>query len=182
MAECCFHANPRTSRKKGLKVGARVSAAMFGLPCMLLAACQTPASHKDYAEFHAAQDPTSVAADIARDIGACWFKGGRGAFAGAEALRRGEPMRIGFLLGTRRYIMHAPWFHIGERLTVVWWRDEESLAVWRNDMRHRVAQQTGRARWYEYYKMEVAEVFHESGFERAHSMEDMISAIVGEHA
>jgi predicted hotdog family 3-hydroxylacyl-ACP dehydratase len=50
-----------------------------------------------------------------------------GAFAGAEALRRGEAVRIGFLLGTRRYIMHAPWFHLGERLTVsvsLGYRDE----------------------------------------------------------
>ena len=70
----------------------------------------------------------------------------------------------------------------GERLTVVWWKDRETLEDWRTDMRHMAAKQTGRERWYEYYKMEVAEVFHESGFERAHSMEDMISAIVGEHA
>lgn len=42
-----------------------------------------------------------------------------GAFAGAEALRRGEAVRIGFLLGTRRYIMHAPRFGLGERLTVL---------------------------------------------------------------
>ena len=52
----------------------------------------------------------------------------------------------------------------GERLTVVWWRDEESLAVWRNDVRHRVAQQTGRARWYEYYKMDVAQIVRQRDF------------------
>src|SRR5260370_35656833 len=46
----------------------------------------------------------------------------------------------------------------GERLTVVWWRDEESLRQWRELMRHREAQQTGRAKWYEYYKMKVADV------------------------
>ncbi|HEX4593298.1 MAG TPA: antibiotic biosynthesis monooxygenase [Bryobacteraceae bacterium] len=52
----------------------------------------------------------------------------------------------------------------GERLTVVWWRDEESLAVWRNDVRHRFAQQQGRARWYEYYKMDVATVVRQKEF------------------
>ena len=52
----------------------------------------------------------------------------------------------------------------GERLTVVWWRDEESLAVWRNDARHRFAQQQGRARWYEYYKMDVATVVRQKEF------------------
>ncbi len=54
----------------------------------------------------------------------------------------------------------------GERLTVVWWRDEESLAAWRNAVRHRGAQQTGRERWYEYYKMDVAEVVRQKEFTR----------------
>ena len=54
----------------------------------------------------------------------------------------------------------------GERLTLVWWKDRETLLQWRNLPRHREAQQTGRAKWYEYYKMEVAEVFRTSDFER----------------
>jgi heme-degrading monooxygenase HmoA len=54
----------------------------------------------------------------------------------------------------------------GERLTVVWWRDEESLREWRQHVRHRLAQDTGRKKWYEYYKMEVASVDRESAFER----------------
>jgi predicted hotdog family 3-hydroxylacyl-ACP dehydratase len=41
-----------------------------------------------------------------------------GAFAGVEALRNGQAVRIGFLLGTRRYIMPVPWFCLGDRLTV----------------------------------------------------------------
>jgi len=55
----------------------------------------------------------------------------------------------------------------GERLTIVWWNDAESLARWRNDPEHRVAQETGRARWYAYYDMEVAEVLRESHWVRA---------------
>lgn len=55
----------------------------------------------------------------------------------------------------------------GERLTVVWWRDEESLQEWRNLLRHREAQKTGRAKWYEYYEMEVANVVRTSSFERS---------------
>ncbi len=54
----------------------------------------------------------------------------------------------------------------GERLTVVWWRDEESLREWREQMRHREAQNAGRKKWYAYYKMEVANVTRESSFER----------------
>jgi heme-degrading monooxygenase HmoA len=54
----------------------------------------------------------------------------------------------------------------GERLTVVWWRDEESLRQWRELPRHRVAQRTGRQRWYEYYKLEVAAVTRATKFDR----------------
>ncbi len=54
----------------------------------------------------------------------------------------------------------------GERLTVVWWRDEKSLADWRNLMRHREAQNTGRAKWYQYYKIEVASITRSKSFER----------------
>ena len=54
----------------------------------------------------------------------------------------------------------------GERLTVVWWQDEETLRAWREQARHRVAQRTGRERWYDYYKMDVAEVIRTNNFER----------------
>jgi heme-degrading monooxygenase HmoA len=54
----------------------------------------------------------------------------------------------------------------GERLTVVWWEDEETLKVWREAERHRVAQRAGRERWYEYYKMDVAEVVRSKNFTR----------------
>ena len=45
---------------------------------LLLAACQS-GGPKDYAEFHAAQDPVHVADRIADNVGACWIKG-RAAF------------------------------------------------------------------------------------------------------
>jgi heme-degrading monooxygenase HmoA len=54
----------------------------------------------------------------------------------------------------------------GERLTVVWWRDEQSLADWRNLARHREAQSTGRQKWYEYYNVEVASVVRSRSFVR----------------
>jgi heme-degrading monooxygenase HmoA len=49
----------------------------------------------------------------------------------------------------------------GERLTVVWWENDELQAAWRRDERHRVAQKLGRERWYHYYHIEVAEVIRE---------------------
>ena len=44
--------------------------------------------------------------------------------------------------------------------------DEETLKIWREAERHRVAQRTGRERWYEYYKMDVAEVVRSKNFTR----------------
>jgi heme-degrading monooxygenase HmoA len=54
----------------------------------------------------------------------------------------------------------------GERLTVVWWENEETLKGWRENVRHRVAQRRGREQWYEYYKLEVAEVVRQTSFEK----------------
>ena len=52
----------------------------------------------------------------------------------------------------------------GERLTIVRWENEETMRQWREHARHRVAQQTGRTRWYEYYKMDVAEIVRQKDF------------------
>jgi heme-degrading monooxygenase HmoA len=41
-----------------------------------------------------------------------------------------------------------------------------SLRKWATDARHRVAQQTGRQKWYEYYKMDIAEIVRVRNFER----------------
>jgi heme-degrading monooxygenase HmoA len=54
----------------------------------------------------------------------------------------------------------------GERLTIVRWRDQESLRRWREDPRHRAAQEAGRRLWYEFYVSEVAELLRESRFVR----------------
>ena len=52
----------------------------------------------------------------------------------------------------------------GERLSLVHWKDAETLAMWRNHERHRVAQNMGREQWYEWYSIEVAEVTRSSEF------------------
>ena len=52
----------------------------------------------------------------------------------------------------------------GERLTLVWWQDEETLRAWRNHAPHLVAQRLGRERWYEYYKIEVCELIRANEF------------------
>jgi predicted hotdog family 3-hydroxylacyl-ACP dehydratase len=51
-----------------------------------------------------------------------------GAFAGLMARDRGEPVRIGFVLGTRQYRVHVPSFRCGDRLVVtvsVLYQDEQ---------------------------------------------------------
>ena len=54
----------------------------------------------------------------------------------------------------------------GEHLTVAWWKDAETLRQWRELPRHRVAQETGRNRWYQHYNMEVARIERRSSFDR----------------
>ena len=54
----------------------------------------------------------------------------------------------------------------GERLTVVWWENDELQSAWRQDERHREAQRKGRERWYHYYHIEVASVLREHQFVR----------------
>ena len=54
----------------------------------------------------------------------------------------------------------------GERLTLVWWQDEETLHAWRTHARHLVAQKAGRERWYEYYDLDVAQVIRSRHFTR----------------
>jgi predicted hotdog family 3-hydroxylacyl-ACP dehydratase len=40
------------------------------------------------------------------------------AYVGVLARDAGEPVKIGFLLGTRNYVAHLPWFRRGQTLTV----------------------------------------------------------------
>lgn len=51
----------------------------------------------------------------------------------------------------------------GERLSVVRWRDEETMRRWKEHARHRVAQQLGNERWYAEWRIEVAHVVRAYG-------------------
>ena len=46
----------------------------------ILSGCQT-SPPKDFAEFRSSQDPATIASHIADNVRACWFPGGRPAFA-----------------------------------------------------------------------------------------------------
>jgi len=54
----------------------------------------------------------------------------------------------------------------GERVSLVYWQDHETMAAWRNHPRHRVAQSSGRAKWYAYFRLEVADIARETKFEK----------------
>jgi heme-degrading monooxygenase HmoA len=44
----------------------------------------------------------------------------------------------------------------GFGITVSYWGSLEAIAHWRADAEHRVAQETGKAQWYEHYELRVA--------------------------
>ena len=46
----------------------------------------------------------------------------------------------------------------GTGITVSYWTDEEAIARWREHALHRVAQERGKAVWYEAYALRVARV------------------------
>jgi heme-degrading monooxygenase HmoA len=54
----------------------------------------------------------------------------------------------------------------GLGITVSYWADEESIAAWKADAEHAVAQERGRARWYEAYTVRVARVERAYAFTR----------------
>jgi heme-degrading monooxygenase HmoA len=54
----------------------------------------------------------------------------------------------------------------GERVSLVYWQDHETMAAWRNHPRHRVAQSSGRSKWYTSYRIEVADIERENKFDR----------------
>ena len=46
----------------------------------------------------------------------------------------------------------------GFAVTVSYWRDEDAIRQWRENLRHAAAQKTGKARWYNHYTLRVAKV------------------------
>jgi len=55
----------------------------------------------------------------------------------------------------------------GERVSLVYWQDHETMAAWRNHPRHRIAQSSGRTKWYAHFRLEVADIVRETKFEKA---------------
>jgi heme-degrading monooxygenase HmoA len=51
-------------------------------------------------------------------------------------------------------------------ITVSYWKDLESIAAWKKQADHLVAQQTGIKEWYAAYKVRICLVEREYGFEK----------------
>jgi heme-degrading monooxygenase HmoA len=50
-------------------------------------------------------------------------------------------------------------------LTVSYWRDLESIRKWRENFEHSVARQKGRTEWYQTFRVRIAKVERDYGFE-----------------
>jgi heme-degrading monooxygenase HmoA len=46
----------------------------------------------------------------------------------------------------------------GVGITVSYWKDEASIAAWRNQAEHRAARELGRSTWYSDFELRVAKV------------------------
>jgi heme-degrading monooxygenase HmoA len=46
----------------------------------------------------------------------------------------------------------------GVGITVSYWESEAAIRAWREDAEHRLAQQHGRERWYEWFRLRVCRV------------------------
>ena len=54
----------------------------------------------------------------------------------------------------------------GLGITVAYWRSAADARAWKGHVDHLAAQQLGRERWYRAYRVRIAEVAREYGYER----------------
>ncbi len=54
----------------------------------------------------------------------------------------------------------------GVGITVSYWDSEAAITAWRDDVEHAAAREQGRAEFYEWYDLRVAEVTRRYGFSR----------------
>lgn len=48
----------------------------------------------------------------------------------------------------------------GKGITVSYWRDEEAIAQWKNNIEHIEARKLGKKIWYEDYQLQIAKIEH----------------------
>ena len=79
----------------------------------------------------------------------------------AAALKPQLEQADGFISIERFESLYTP----GKLLSLQFWRDEESLAKWRNVAEHRSAQAAGRAGIFSDYRLRVASVIRDYGMD-----------------
>ena len=50
-------------------------------------------------------------------------------------------------------------------ITVSYWKDLESIKIWKNNMEHLIAQKKGRSTWYKYFKVRITKVERDYEFD-----------------
>jgi len=60
----------------------------------------------------------------------------------------------------------------GLGITVSYWRSADDIAAWRRNAEHKVARDTGRSDWYQYYTLRVAKVERAYAWQRADGAKD----------
>ncbi len=71
------------------------------------------------------------------------------------------------------YISHKGFFaDDGERVTIVEFESEETLAAWGRHPEHVAAQRAGRERFYESYSVQSCTVFQDSKFKRGEAAQN----------
>jgi heme-degrading monooxygenase HmoA len=45
-----------------------------------------------------------------------------------------------------------------QEIALSYWKDQASILAWKSDAQHQIAQQLGRANWYQSYTVEIAEI------------------------
>ena len=50
-----------------------------------------------------------------------------------------------------------------EEVAISYWKNQDQIRKWRRNSEHTLAQELGRSKWYESYKVQVVEVIREYG-------------------
>ena len=50
-----------------------------------------------------------------------------------------------------------------EEIAISYWENEDQILKWKRDSEHILAQELGRSKWYESYRVQVVEVIREYG-------------------